>query len=127
MWSDRLADARQTERDGVISKEPLAVVRDEARADLNFLEPARWLSTAVEVNLSRFVREVMRETLKFERSTSADDERNTEKILQREDDLFPAQLFARPAEEFACWSLQPARMDLLIAQGPGVAALFEPR
>ena len=101
MWGDPLADAGQTVLGWIVAKEPLAVVRDEARADLDLLEPARRLAATIEVNFLHFVAQVVREALKLECGASANDEGNAEKILQREDDLFPAQLLTRPTEEFA--------------------------
>jgi hypothetical protein len=92
--------------------------------------PARKAFLSVEVNFAYVLGEEMGVALQLQGRAAADDNRKTHQGLEGYDDLFPPERAARravgPPENAMGWLLEPTALEILGAQGAGIAMLTEP-
>src|SRR5687768_10253151 len=85
------AQAGQGPRDRLVSEEAAAAVKDEADGQRQLMQPRRGRLVPVNVYFGLLTGEVVGKALEFERCPAADDDRDLEQRLKRDDRLLPAQ------------------------------------
>src|SRR5260221_2909172 len=120
------AKACQASRDRIVAKQTGAAVKDEADRQGQLLQPRRRRLFPVKVNFGLLAGEIVGKALELERRTAANDNRDLEQRLKRDDRLLPAQCSSGTAVNAGSRLFQPAEIDILLAERAVVAMLLKP-
>jgi hypothetical protein len=104
----------------------VAVVIKEPLVERQLAEPSRRTLGAIEMHLLHFAGEVVGISLQLEGRAATDRQRVFKKRLKRDDGPLPGERSLRPAIDLPRGLLQPARLDVLAAEGGRIAVLGQP-